>query len=288
MRLLFALAALAAASAQDFSHVTVEKVAAGLQFTEGPVWSREGFLLFSDVPANRILKIGPGDKLPGVFRDDSGYANGNTFDVQGRLYSCESRTRRVTRMDKKGKFEVLAEKWEGKRFNAPNDIVVRKDGNVYFTDPAFGNQADTRELDFYGVYRITPKGQLSLIAKPKGRPNGITFSPNGRLLYVANSDDRTVVAYDVDHNGETSNERVLISGVEGVPDGIRTDEKGNIYIAAKGISIYNPEGKLVTTIPIPETPANCAFGDADFETLYITARTSVYRARLGVKGSVQY
>jgi gluconolactonase len=282
------LAALAAASAQDFSHVTVEKVAAQLQFTEGPVWSRENFLLFSDVPANKILKIGPGDRLPGVFRDDSGYANGNTFDGQGRLYSCESRTRRVTRMDKKGKVEVLAEKFEGKRFNAPNDIVVRKDGHIYFTDPAFGNQADTREMDFYGVYHITPKGQLSQIARPKGRPNGITFSPNGRLLYVANSDDRTVVAYDVDHNGETTNERVLVSNVEGVPDGVRTDEKGNIYVAAKGISIYNPEGKMVTTIPVPETPANCAFGDADFQTLYITARTSVYRARLNVKGSVQY
>ena len=129
---------------------------------------------------------------------------------------------------------------------------------------------------------------MSLIAKPKGRPNGITFSPNGRILYVANSDDRTVVAYDVDRGGEPSNERVLISGVDGVPDGIRTDEKGNIYVAAKGIAIYNPEGKLTATLPVGETPANCAFGDGDFQTLYITARTSVYRVRLDVKGSVQY
>jgi gluconolactonase len=288
VRLLLAGLLLAAAHAQDFSHVTVEKVAGGLQFTEGPVWARDGFLLFSDVPSNKILKLGPGDKQPLVFREDSGYANGNTFDVQGRLYSCESRTRRVTRTDKKGKVEVLAERWEGKRFNAPNDIVVRKDGNVYFTDPAFGNQADTREMDYYGVYHISSKGQLKLIAQPKGRPNGITFSPNGRILYVANSDDHTVVAYDVDHNGETSNERVLISGVDGVPDGIRTDEKGNIYVAAKGVSIYHPDGKIVTTIPMPETPANVAFGDGDFQTLYITARTSVYRTRLEVKGSVQY
>ena len=279
---------LAAAYAQDFSHVTVEKVAGGLQFTEGPVWSHDGYLLFSDVPANKILKLGPGDKLPAVFREDSGFANGNTFDSQGRLYSCESHTRRVTRMDKKGKIEVLAERWEGKRLNAPNDIVVRKDGNIYFTDPAFGNQADTRELDFYGVYHIASKGQLKLIAKPKGRPNGIAFSPNGRILYVANSDDHTVVAYDVDHNGEATNERVAISGIEGVPDGIRTDEKGNLYVAAKGIAIYHPDGKLMTTIPTPETPANCAFGDGDFQTLYITARTSVYRVRLEVKGSVQY
>ena len=289
MRLLIAGLALAAlAGAQDFSHLTVEKVAGGYQFTEGPSWSRDGYLLFSDVPANHIMKIEPGDKKPWVFREDSGYANGNTFDAQGRLYSCESKTRRVTRTDKKGKIEVLAERWEGKRFNAPNDIVVRKDGNVYFTDPAFGNQADTRELDFYGVYRISPKGQLSLIAKPKGRPNGITFSPNGRILYVANSDDHTVVAYDVDHAGEVSNERVVVSAVDGVPDGIRCDEKGNIYIAAKGIAIYSAAGKLLTTIPVAETPANCAFGDGDFQTLYITARTSVYRVRLDVKGSVQY
>jgi gluconolactonase len=286
--LLAGLMLAAAASAQDFSKITVEKVVAGLEFSEGPVWSREGFLLFSDVPANKILKLGPGDKQPLPYRENSGYANGNTYDVQGRLYSCESRGRRVVRTDKKGKLEVLAERWEGKRFNAPNDIVVRKDLNVYFTDPAFGDQADTRELDFYGVYHITPKGVLSLIAKPKGRPNGITLSPNGRVLYVANSDDHTVVAYDVDHNGEAANERVLISKVDGVPDGIRTDEKGNIYVAAKGIAIYSPAGKLLTTIPVSEIPANCAFGDSDFQTLYIAARTSVYRVRLEVKGSVQY
>jgi gluconolactonase len=288
VRWLVAGIALAVAAAQDFSHVTVEKVAAGCQFAEGPVWSREGYVLFSDVPANKMLKLGPGDKHPGVFREDSGYANGNTFDAQGRLYTCESRTRRVTRTDKKGRIEVLAERWEGKRFNAPNDIVVRKDGQIYFTDPAFGNQADARELDFYGVYHITPKGQLSVIARPKGRPNGITFAPSGRTLYVANSDDRTVVAYDVDRAGEVSNERAVISGIDGVPDGIRTDEKGNIYVAAKGIAIYSAEGKLITTIPMAETPSNCAFGDADFQTLYVTARTSVYRIRLDVKGSVQY
>jgi gluconolactonase len=288
MKLLLAGFALAVAGAQDFSKISVDKVAAGLQFTEGPVWSREGFLLFSDVPSNRILKLGPGDKLPSLYREGPGLVNGNTFDAQGRLYSCESKGRRVVRMDKKGKLEVLAERWEGKRFNAPNDIVVRKDGQIYFTDPAFGDQADTRELDFYGVYHLTPKGQLSLVAKPKGRPNGITLSPNGRILYVANSDDRNVVVYDVDNNGATSNERVLISGVDGVPDGIRTDEKGNLYVTAKGVAVYRPDGKLITTIPISETPANCAFGDADFQTLYVTARTSVYRVRLDVKGSVQY
>jgi len=265
----------------------MERVATGFQFTEGPAWSREGFLLFSDVPNNNIMKYVPGQK-PTVFRENSNGANGNVFDVQGRLYSCESRTRRVVRMDKKGSIQVLAEKWEGKRLNAPNDIVVRKDGHAYFTDPAFGNQADTRDLDFYGVYHIAPKGELSLIAKPAGRPNGIALSPNGHVLYVANSDEHNVRAYDVDRNGDTANERVVISGVDGVPDGIRVDEKGNVYVAAKGIGVYDPHGKLIETLGMSETPANCAFGDSDFNTLYITARTSLYRIRRAVKGALQY
>lgn len=272
---------------QDFSKISIEKVDAGFRFTEGPVWSREGFVLFSDVPNNQIRKLVPGERST-AFREDSHGANGNTYDAQGRLYTCESRTRRVVRMDKKGKMEVLAEKWEGKRLNAPNDIVVRKDGQIYFTDPAFGDQADNRELAFYGVYHITPKGVMNLIAKPEGRPNGIAFSPNGRILYVGNSDDRNVRAYDVDHNGAVSNERVVVSNIEGVPDGMKVDEKGNLYIAAKGVSIYSPDGKLLHTIELAETPANCAFGDPDLQTLYITARASLYRVRLNVKGSVQY
>jgi gluconolactonase len=283
LSLLFAFAT----CGQDFSHISIEKVDAGFRFTEGPVWSREGFLLFSDVPNNHIRKLVPGERST-VFRDDSHGANGNTYDAQGRLYSCESKTRRVVRVDKKGKMEVLAEKWEGKRLNAPNDIVVRKDGNIYFTDPAFGDQADTRELSFYGVYHITPKGVMSLIAKPAGRPNGIAFSPNGRILYVDNSDDRNVRAYDVDRNGDVSNERVVVSNIDGVPDGMKVDEKGNLYITAKGIVVYTPEGKLLQNIELSETPANCAFGDPDFQTLYISARTSLYRIRMNVKGSVQY
>jgi len=265
----------------------IDRVAGGFRFTEGPAWSREGFLLFSDVPNDQILKYVPGEK-PTVFRENSNGANGNAFDAQGRLYSCESRTRRVVRMDKKGNMQVLADKWEGKRLNAPNDIVIRKDGHVYFTDPAFGNQADTRELDFFGVYHITPKGELGLIAKPAGRPNGIAFAPGGHVLYVANSDEHNVRAYDVDHNGEVSNERVVISGVSGVPDGIRVDEKGNIYVAANAVAMYDAHGKLTETIEFSETPANCAFGDSDLQTLYITARTSLYRVRRNVKGALQY
>jgi gluconolactonase len=273
--------------AQDFSKLNVEKAAGGFRFTEGPVWSQEGDLLFSDVPNSKIHRFVPG-KGAEVFREQSDGANGNAFDSRGRLYTCESQTRRVTRTDKKGNIEVLAEKWEGKRLNAPNDIVVRKDGHVYFTDPMFGKQADTKELDFRGIYHITPKGQLELVARTPNLPNGLALSPNGKILYVDFSDERTVRAYDLDRNGRASNERVLIKGIEGVPDGMKVDEKGNLYVAAKGVAVYSPEGKLLATIEVPESPANCAFGDPDLQSLYITARTSLYRVRLDVKGSVQY
>jgi len=273
--------------AQEDNGPSIERVASGFRFTEGPAWSREGFLLFSDIPNDRIMKFVPGEK-PTVFRENSNGANGNAYDAQGRLYTCESRKRRVVRMDKKGEIQVLADKWEGKRFNAPNDIVVRHDGHAYFTDPAFGAQADTRELDFFGVYHITPKGELSVISKPGGRPNGVAFSANGHVLYVTNSDEHNVRAYDVDHNGDASNERVLIAGVDGVPDGIRVDEKGNLHVAASRVWIYDARGNLTGNLDTPETPSNCAFGDGDLRTLYITAQTGLYRARREVKGALQY
>ncbi len=274
-------------AAQDFSAARVVKVAAGFTFTEGPAWSPDGYLLFSDVPNNRIWKLVPGEK-PVVFREPSNGANGNTFDAKGRLYTCESRARRVTRTDRKGNVETLIDNWQGKKLNAPNDIVVRRDGHIYFTDPAFGASADTRELDFYGVYHLTPKGEAELIAKPQGRPNGIALSPDGKILYVANTDERRLYAYDLNRQGRASNERVLISGIEGPPDGIAVDEKGNIYITANHLPIYSPEGKLLHTIELAERPANCAFGDPDLKTLYVTARTSVYAVRLDVKGALQY
>ncbi len=283
----FALIAALSAQAQNFDEISIEKAAAGMKFAEGAVWSHEGFLLFSDVPSNKIMKLTPGEGVS-VFREESNGTSGNAFDDKGRLYSCESRLRRVTRTDKKGKIEVLADKWQGKKFNAPNDIVVSKRGDVYFTDPAFAEQSDHRELDFYGVYHISPKGEIELVAKPAGRPNGIAFSASGKILYVGNSDERSVRAYDIGKDGSASNERVLISNIDGVPDGIKVDEKGNLYVAAKGLAIYSPEGKLIHTIPLGEAPSNCAFGDADLKTLYITARTSVYRIRLDVKGAVQY
>ncbi len=281
------LVACCTAFGQDLTNISVEKVAAAMKFAEGPVWSREGFLLFSDVPTNRIMKFVPGEGVS-VFRENTNGAMGNAFDEKGRLYTCETRTGRVVRTDKKGKVEVLAEKWDGKRLNAPNDIVVSKNGHVYFTDPAFGNQVDGRQLDFFGVYLINAKGELSLLAKPSGRPNGIALSPNSKLLYISNSDERNVRAYDVDKSGAISNERVLISAIDGIPDGIKVDEKGNIYVMAKNLLIYSAEGKQIGSLPMGETPSNCAFGDADFQTLFITARTSVFRIRLDVKGAVHY
>ncbi|HTB19239.1 MAG TPA: SMP-30/gluconolactonase/LRE family protein [Bryobacteraceae bacterium] len=284
MRLLFPILLLAwIAPAQDFADIRLDKVAAGYAFTEGPAWSPMGFLVFSDVPTNKLMQFTAG--MPAsVFRENSNGATGNHFDAQGRLYSCESHSRRVTRTDKKGKIEVLAERWQGKRLNAPNDLAIRKEGDVYFTDPAFGNQQDTRELDFFGVYHISRKGELEVVAKPKGRPNGIALAPDGRILYVGNSDERNVRAYDLDKSGAASNERTLIAGIEGVPDGICVDEKGNLYVAANRIQVYSAEGKPLGTVQTEETPSNCTFGDPDLGSLYITARTSVYRARLDVKG----
>jgi gluconolactonase len=277
---------LAAAVAQDFSSVQLERVASNHKFTEGPVWSREGFLLFSDVPDNVIFRVDAKGKS--AFRENSNGANGNTYDTQGRLLTCESRTRRVVRLEKNGELTVLAERYQGKRLNAPNDIVARRDGNIYFTDPAFGNQETGRELDFFGVYRIPARGEIELIAKPSGRPNGIALSPNGRILYVANSDEKNVRAYDLDGKGAASNERVIVEKVDGVPDGMKVDEKGNLYVTARALAVYSPQGKLIATIEVPETPANIAFGEGDYQILYITARTGVYRTRVPVKGFVPY
>jgi len=275
----------AAAGAQDFSDVHVEKVAKDLRYAEGPAWSPDGFLIFSDTVTNTLHKLiaGKGDS---DLSDVPGGPIGNAYDSQGRLYTCEFRERRITRTAKNGKVEVLAARFEGKRFNAPNDIVVRRDGQIYFTDPAFGNQQDSRELDFYGVFHLTPKGEVDAIAKLKTRPNGIALSRNGRTLYVTDSDARCVRAYELER-GAAGEGRVIVDNVEGVPDGIRVDEKGNLWIAASALVSYSPQGKLLGRIVMPETPSNLTFGDADLETLFITARTSVYRVRIGVKGASQ-
>lgn len=269
---------------QDFGLIKLDLVAKGYTYTEGPAWSKDGYLIFSDTPGDKLLKWEPGHEVE-VYREDAHGPCGNAFDSQGRLYTCETRARRVTRTDKKGTIEVIADKFEGKRLNAPNDIVVSRNDQVYFTDPAFGSQQDNRELDFYGVYHLSPKGALRVIARPKGRPNGIALSPNGRVLYVANSDEHNVRAYDLDRAGDASNERVLISSIAGVPDGIRVDEKGNLWIAAAGIAIYSPQGKLLHRMEVHGIPSNLTFGEGDLQSLFITARGNVYRARVDAKGA---
>ena len=239
-------------AAQDFSQVKVEEVAAGFRGGEGPVWSREGFLIFSDYSQDRLYKYVPG-KPPEVYREDSHGANGNTMDRQGRLYSCEYKARQVTRTDRKGRIEILVDKFEGKRFNAPNDIVVRRDGHVYFTDPLY-TPLDQRDLDFYGIYHVTPQGRIEAIARLQTRPNGVTLSPDGKILYVGNTNDRNVRAYDLSRSGQASNERVVISDLPGGPDGIRTDAKGNLYLTSRGIAVYSPRDSSLAGSSCQETP----------------------------------
>lgn len=261
---------------QEAVQYVTEKIAAGYRFTEGPAWSKDGFLIFSDTSKDQLLKWVPGRQAE-VFREHANGPSGNAFDAEGRLYTCETRARRITRTDKKGAIEVIAERWEGKRLNAPTGIVVSKSGHVYFTDPAFGYQSDHRELDFYGVYHIPPKGPMEIVARPVGRPHGIALSPNGRTLYVSNADEHNLRAYDLGRNGEASNERILVSNIAGVPGGIAVDEKGNLYIAAKGISIYTPQGRLVQTIEMQDQASNCAVFEGSMNNIFVTSRGTVYR-----------
>ncbi|MCW5978597.1 MAG: SMP-30/gluconolactonase/LRE family protein [Bryobacteraceae bacterium] len=251
----------------------MEKVASGFQFTEGPVFSRIGFLLFSDIPANRIMKYEDG--TTSVFRENSGGANGLTFDHQGRLLACEGRAGRVTRTEKNGAITVLADRYDGKLLQAPNDLVYSIDGSVYFTDLAPRNAApDPAKTGISAVYLITRKGELRVAAREATRPNGVALGPKQLTLYVADSAENNLRVYDVAGDGSLSNGRVVAECER--PDGLKTDEAGNLYVAgAAGISVFSAEGKLLETIAVPEPPSNCNWGPG-FRGLYITARTSVY------------
>jgi gluconolactonase len=284
----------------------VEKLAGGLKFTEGPIWMPEGYLLFSDIPANVIMKWTPGGGAPTVFMKPSGFngtgapegafigSNGLTLDKERRLLICQHGNGRLVRREKNGKLTVLAAKWEGKRLNSPNDVVVRADGSIYFTDPPYGfpkeDDDPKKELKFNGVYRLAG-GKLQLLYKDLSRPNGIALSPDEKTLLVGNSVDinKIWMKFDVQPDGAIANGKlfydVTSQTADGNPDGMKVDTKGNLYCTGPGgIWIFSPDGKHLGNIDPPETPANLAWGDADFKTLYITARTGLYRIKLNIAG----
>lgn len=268
--------------------VRVEKVATGFEFTEGPVFSRLGYLLFSDTPRNRIMKYTPGEPAA-VLRENSNGANGLTFDHQGRLLACEGGAARVTRTEKNGTITVLADKSEGKSLNAPNDLVYCIDGNVYFTDLRRRNAAaDPSRVEFSAVYQITRDGRLRLATREPLRPNGVALSANQQTLFVADTEAQNVRAYDLAPDGSLTRGRIaadLKAPQPGGPDGLKTDQSGNVYVASHGgVWAFNASGKHLGTIEVPEPPSNLAWGD-NYRTLYITARTSIYKVRLRLNGT---
>jgi sugar lactone lactonase YvrE len=284
-------------------NATVEKVAGGFKFTEGPVFSRLGYLLFSDIPNSTILKYIPldtTDLFEGgartsrsgviVFRNQSHGANGLTFDRQGRLLACESETRRVTRTEKDGTITVLADRFKGKRLNRPNDLVHAIDGSTYFTDPVPRNLPENERLEqpYSGVYQIMRNGQLRVVATDFEFPNGVAVSPNQRVLYVNDSAKNHIRAFEISGDGELINGKVFAtmkSAAEGAADGMKTDVDGNVYSTGPGgIWVFDESGQHLGTITLPEVPANIAWGD-DYKTLYATARSSLYRIRLKAAGT---
>ncbi len=278
----------AALAAQQAGEVVVERVVTGFRFLNGPTWAPDDTLLFSDTPTDRQLRFTPGKSAPSEVASRAGGVSATTFDAKGNMYVAEPRARRITRTDRKGKIDTVAERFEGKNLNAPNDLVARRDGNIYFTDPAFGEQQDAAELGFLGVFRIDPKGVLTAVARWKTRPNGIALSENGRALFVTDADAQTIHAFDLDKDGGASNDHVVVSKIEGPPGGIRTDVAGNLYVAARHVFVYSPKGELLRTVRLNEQPSNLTWGDVNLESLYVTARTSVYRVEFGVKGVVSY
>lgn len=264
----------------------IEKIAGGFQFTEGPVFSRIGYLLFTDIPNNRIMKWTPGSD-PVVFREKSNGANGLTFDHQGRLLTCERD--RLTRTEKDGSITVLAAKDGGNTLVSPNDVVYAIDGSIYFTVLRRRNAPqDASSVESSVVYLLTRKGELRVASKDCERPNGVALSANQQMLFVADSARRNIRAYDIAGDGRLRNGRVfceLKSEAPGGPDGLKTDEQGNIWIAGPGgIWVFDSKGTHAGTVAIPEAPSNCAWGSG-FRNLYVTARTSVYRLDTRVNGT---
>lgn len=293
------------------SSAKIERLARGFIFTEGPVWRpRDEDVLFSDIPANSIFRwreTKDGGDVD-LFRKPSGYdradlppgaflgSNGLTLDRDHRLTICEHSNGRVTRLEEDGSLTVLAAKYDGKRLNAPNDLVYHSNGALYFTDPPYGfvQQDDDprKELDFNGVYRLY-EGELELLYKDANfkRPNGLAFTPDEKALYVGNSDgDRKIwLRFDVKGDGVIADPVVFADVTKetapGMPDGMKLDKEGTLYCTGpNGVWIFTSEGKHLGTIHFPEVPANCHWGGVDGQTLYATARTGLYRIRLNIPG----
>ena len=266
--------------------------ASGFGFTEGPVWDPKGFVIVSDEVANEIFRVyadGRKEELLSL-----GDPDGNTYYRQQRLIDCASVLRAIIRIDHKGKYEVLADRFDAKRFNSPNDVVIGPDGAIYFTDPTLDlPQGQKQELPFQGVYRLEPSGKVTLLTKELSQPNGLAFSADGKRFYVDDSERRNIWVFDFTSEHTLANGRIF--GEEpggkgdGVPDGMKLDEAGNIYVTGpKGIWVWNPEGRHLGTIVLPEQPANLAWGDPGYGTLYVTATTSVYQLRTKTHGFVPY
>ncbi len=263
----------------------VEQLATGFTFVEGPVWHGDGWF-FSDIPNDRIHAVAPDGTLH-IHREPSGNSNGLTLDRGGRLLACEHGNRRVSVADGQAHVSTLVDAFEGKRLNSPNDIVVHSSGAIYFTDPPYGIEPDQQEQPCSGVYRVAPDGQMGLVASDFERPNGLAFSPDESVLYIDDSHHQHIRAFDVQTDGALANGRLfadLRHDSPGVPDGMKVDQQGNVYTTnALGIWTHDAEGTFLGLIELPEVPANCAWGE-DGQTLFITARTSVYTVRTAVPG----
>jgi len=265
-----------------------ERLATGFVFTEGPLWHPDGFYYFVDVRASVLYRLEPG-RAPEVVRDRTGGGNGTTFDLEGRLVNCEGDNRRVTRMSADGGVEVLVDRFEGKRLNRPNDVVCRSDGSIYFTDPGLRVPLAERELAHAGVYRVAPDGTVALVADFE-YPNGLAFSPDERVLYVANTRwAQYIHAIELDAGGTMVRRRIFADmssdETDGVPDGMKVDVQGRVYCTGPGGTwVFGPDGARLGIIRTPEVPANLVFGGPDLRTLFFTARTSVYTLRVKIPG----
>ncbi|MCY4082534.1 MAG: SMP-30/gluconolactonase/LRE family protein [Caldilineaceae bacterium] len=271
-----------------------ELLASGFQFTEGPVWHSDGYLLFSDIPADRIYRWRP-EGVVDVWRQPSGNSNGLTLDRDNRLVACEHGNRRVSRGGPGAAAASLADRYEGKLLNSPNDLVVKSDGTVYFTDPPYGIEpsesspySKVQEQPCNGLYRILTDGSVELLVDDFDRPNGLAFSPGESMLYVDDSPRRHVRVFDVRADGSLANSRIFADmdhPQPGSPDGMKINVEGTLFVTgATGIWVFEPDGACLGVIVTPERPANCAWGDDDRQSLYITARTSLFRVRTKVPG----